>query len=117
MSSKFCSISGLLLAFCAREPRAQDVPAALPRLVLDTGRMPVSPAEPGLVRFQIHGEEQLRLEGLRSFPLDPTESTVLANPRTVGDSIGQNVFLSHWLRLTPTLQITRSEERRVGEEG
>jgi hypothetical protein len=106
MSSKFCSISGLLLAFCAREARAQDVPDDLPRLVLDTGRMPVSPAEPGLVRFQIHGEEQLRLEGLRSFPLDPTESTVLANPRTVGDSIGQNVFLSHWLRLTPTLQIT-----------
>ena len=85
---------------------ADEAPSDLPRLVLDTGRVPLTPAEPGLVRFQIHGEEQLRLEGLRSFPLDPTPSTVIASPRTLGDSIGQNGFLTHWLRLTPTLQIT-----------
>jgi hypothetical protein len=91
--------------------RADDVPGDLSRLVLDTGRIPLSPAEPGLIRFEIHGEEQLRVEGLRSFPLDPTATAVQSyRARTggtlTGDSIGQNVFLSHWLRLTPTLQIT-----------
>lgn len=93
----------------ASSAHADDVPADLSRLVLDTGRIPVTPAEPGLIRFEIHGEEQLRLEGLRSFPLEPTDTAIQAykGPGTlVGDSIGQNYFLSHWLRLTPTLQIT-----------
>jgi hypothetical protein len=90
---------------------ADDVPADLPRLVLDTGRVPLTPAEPGLVRFEIHGEEQLRLEGLRSFPLDPTATAVQAYKAAtggtlIGDSIGQNAFLTHWLRLSPTLQVT-----------
>ncbi len=88
--------------------RADDVPADFSRLVLDTGRVPVRPAEPGLVSLQIHGEEQFRLQGERSFLLDPTATAVLntTGGRLLGDSIGQNVFLSHWLRLTPTLQIT-----------
>jgi hypothetical protein len=86
---------------------ADDVPTDLSRLVLDTGRIPLTPAEPGLVRFEIHGEEQIRLEGLRSFLLDPTPTVVQnSGGTTTGESIGQNYFLSHWLRLTPTLQIT-----------
>ena len=91
--------------------QADDVPADLPRLVLDTGRIPLTPAERDHIRFEMHGEEQLRVEGLRSFPLDPTATAVQATRAQtgrslLGDSLGQNVFLSHWLRLTPTLQIT-----------
>src|ERR1700722_11809518 len=87
---------------------ADDVPTDLSRLVLDTGRIPLTPAEPGVIRFEIHGEEQIRVEGLRSFLLDPTATAVknYQGGALVGDSIGQNYFLSHWLRLTPTLQIT-----------
>jgi hypothetical protein len=105
--SAFALVSVLVPATARATPADDDVvvPANLSRLVLDTGRSPVAPPEPGLVRFQVHGEEQLRVEGLRSFPLDPTETTVIAHPGAVSDSLGQNVFLSHWLRLTPTLQM------------
>jgi hypothetical protein len=101
----------LALLSTAGLARADDVPTDLQRLVLDPGRVPVSPAEPGLVRFEIHGEEQIRVEGLRSFPLQPTATTYQAYQKATGgtltgDSIGQNGFISHWLRVTPTLQIT-----------
>lgn len=102
-------LPALALVSVAGSARADDVPADLSRLVLDTGRIPVTPAEPGVIRFEIHGEEQIRLEGLRSFPLQPTTNAIQSyhGPGTLdGDSIGQNYFLSHWLRLTPTLQIT-----------
>jgi hypothetical protein len=101
--------SGLL--FSSGSARGDDVPADFQRLVLDTGRIPTAPAEPDLVRFQIHGEEQLRLVGLRSFPLDVTlgRATAVAPGNAnsvVSDSLGQNAFLTHWLRITPILQIT-----------
>lgn len=103
--------SGGLLLFFSGSAQADDVPADFGRLVLDTGRIPTAPAEPGLIRFQVHGEEQLRVEGLRSFPLDVTWSRANAvlpsNPNAVvSDSLGQNAFLAHWLRVTPVLQIT-----------
>lgn len=100
-------LAGLGSALLPSRAWADDVPTDLPRLVLDTGRIDPVPAAPGVVRFQLHGEEQLRLEGVRSFPLDPTYTSVLAARPSVltGTSIGQNAFLSHWLRLTPTLQI------------
>ncbi len=87
---------------------ADEVPSDLPRLVLDPGRVVIPPAEPGVLRFEVHGEEQLRLEGLRSFPLEPTASAIeAAKPATLtGYSIGQNVFLARWLRLTPIFQVT-----------
>jgi hypothetical protein len=96
---------------CPSVTRADDVPTDFSRLVLDSGRIPLTPAEPGAVAFQIHGEEQLRVEGLRSFLLDPTATAVQAytaktGGTLVGESIGQNSFLSHWYRVTPTLQIT-----------
>lgn len=108
----FCAFSLSAALFAGgRAARADDVPADFDRLVLDTGRIPTAPAERDLIRFQIHGEEQLRLQGLRSFPLDVTFSRANAvspgNPNAVvSDSLGQNVLLSHWLRITPILQIT-----------
>jgi hypothetical protein len=86
------------------------VPKNLDLLVLDAGRIPVTPAEPRVLRFQIHGEYQLRYENLRSFPLDPTLSTVAAHPGAIADSLGQNNFVYHWLRLTPRFQITDKVE-------
>jgi hypothetical protein len=92
------------------EPRTANevdaVPADLSRLVLDTGRPPTAPAEPDLIRLQIHGEEQLRYEHLRSFPLDPTATVNIAHPGSISDSLGQNDFVFHWLRITPVLQVT-----------
>jgi hypothetical protein len=80
-------------------------PNALARLVLDDGRTPVAAQEEGLLRFQIHGEYELRLDRMQSFPLDPTESTVLAHPGTTSDSLGQNTWLEHWFRITPRFDI------------
>jgi hypothetical protein len=91
---------------------ADDVPSDFGRLVLDTGRVEPTVAERDVFRLQIHGEEQLRFEGLRSFPLDATASRIDGVPGgpsapagSITDSLGQNYFLSHWFRITPTLQI------------
>src|ERR1700677_900028 len=67
--------------------RADDVPADLSRLVLETGRVPLAPAEPGLVRFEIHGEEQIRVEGLSSFLLQPTATTSQAYQKATGGTL------------------------------
>ena len=98
--------SGLLFSPGSAHGDDSAVPADFNRLVLDTGRIPTAPAEPDLVRFQMHGEEQLRLEGLRSFPLDVSATVAQAHPGAISDSLGQNAFLTHWLRITPILQIT-----------
>src|SRR5579872_710242 len=91
--------------FQQRSARAEpEVPPDFPRLVLDTGRPAISPPESDLVRFQIHGEYQIRYEHLRSFPLDPTLSVAQRSGAT-SDSLGQNDFATHWLRVTPRLQI------------
>jgi hypothetical protein len=104
----------LLLAFAgAMAPAvalADDVPGDVvptdfARLVFDTGRVPEAPAEPGLIRLQLHGEEQLRYEHLRSFPLDVTATRNKDFPGATSDSLGQNDFVSHWFRITPTLQL------------
>ena len=87
--------------------RADDVPGRSSSAWCSTpGASRTAPAEPDLVRFQIHGEEQLRVEGLRSFPLDVTwtraNAVAASSPNSaVSDSLGQNAFLSHWLRITP----------------
>jgi hypothetical protein len=73
-------------------------------LVLDTGRTAVTPAEPGTLRFQVHGQYQARLTGLSNLPLEPYEN----NPATA--SLGQTARLYHWLRITPRLQIGKSLE-------
>jgi hypothetical protein len=84
---------------------AADVPGDFSRLVLDTARLETPAPEPGLIRLQLHGEEQLRYEHLRSFPLDVTATRNLAYPGAVSDSVGQNDFVHHWFRVTPTLQL------------
>ncbi len=83
----------------------EEVPADLPRLVLDTGRPEVPRPEPRTIRVLIHGEYQARYEHLRSFPLDPSPTTLQSFPWATGDSLGQTNFLYHWLRVTPRAQI------------
>jgi hypothetical protein len=87
-----------------------EVPGDFPRLVLETGRTPVLPPEPDLVRVQIHGEYQLRYQRMSSFTLAPSASIATLHPGATGDSIGQNDFLAHWLRVTPRLQMRENIE-------
>src|SRR5262245_17782893 len=68
-----------------------------PRLVLDTGRVPTPPPEHDLVRFQVHGEYQLRAQGQSSFLMTPSATVLQGRPGATGDSLGQNFFLWHWL--------------------
>lgn len=86
--------------------RTPRVPTDLQRLVFETGRTPVAPAEPGTLRVQIHGEYQLRYQGMTSFTLTPSATVLNAHPGAKGDSIGQNNFVNHWLRVTPRLQVS-----------
>lgn len=91
----------------AEEP---SVPENLPRLIHDTGRTAEEPPEDDLLRLTAHGEYQARVQAMRSFLLTPTITRRIAQPTIVGDSIGQNAFLSHWLRVSPKLQIRKSIE-------
>jgi hypothetical protein len=90
------------------------VPRDFPRLVLDDGRSETFPADPDLVRFQMHGEYQLRYQTMTSFPLDVSTTVLQAHPNATADSLGQNNFVSHWLRFTPRLQI-RENVQIVGQ--
>ena len=68
-----------------------------PRFVLETGRTPVRPPDPEQLRFQLHGEYQVRGTLLSDLPLrrfGTDESS---------DSLGQTGRVTHWLRLTPRL--------------
>ena len=86
-------------------PNDNTTPPALAHLVLDDGRTPVAAPEEGLLRFQFHGEYELRLDRMQSFPLDPTETTALAHPGATNDSLGQNTWLEHWFRITPRFDV------------
>jgi hypothetical protein len=97
-------------AWAAGGPEREEVPKDLPRLVLETGRTEVRPPEDDLVRFQIHGEYQARFQSMRSFPLDPTTSRANEVPGLLESSMGQNHFVSHWLRLTPRFQLRKTLE-------
>jgi hypothetical protein len=87
-----------------------SVPKDLPRLILDAGRTEPTPADPKTYRFQIHGEYQLRYQVQRSFSLVATASAIDRQPGLVEQSIGQNHFVHHWLRLTPRLQLRDTVE-------
>src|SRR5208282_5877989 len=89
---------------------AKTVPKDLPRLILDPGRAAITPPEAEGVDLQVHGEYQLRYEHLRSFPLDPTVTTIGQHPGAITDSLGQNDFAYHWLRITPRLEIKDTVE-------
>ncbi len=105
------SLAGPLLLMTTTAARADEadpestVPQDLPRLILDSGR-PVKPApDPDAFRFILHGEEQFRYQAQRSFTLVPTATQINSHPGLIEDSLGQNNFVSHWLRVTPRLQI------------
>lgn len=83
----------------------EDVPRDLPRLVLDSGRRELPPPDPDAYRFFVRGEHQIRYQAMRSFTLDPTASAIDRKPGLVEDSLGQNQFVHHWLRVTPRLQV------------
>lgn len=87
------------------DEEAAGVPKDLPRLILDSGRPEVLAPDPDAYRFQIHGEHQIRWQVERSFPLIATASAIARQPGLVEQSIGQNQFIHHWLRLTPRLQL------------
>src|SRR5690606_38205370 len=80
-------------------------PEQIPRLVLDAGRPDLGAPDPDGYRVEIHGEEQIRFQVQRSFPLVPTAGAIGARPGLVQQSIGQNYFLRRWLRLTPRLML------------
>jgi hypothetical protein len=107
----------LLPILVATEARADDVdatdgdiPRDLPRLILDNGRVEIPDADPETFRFFLHGEHQIRYQAMRSFPLVATATDINRRPGLTEDSIGQNQFVSHWLRVTPRLQIRDSLE-------
>ncbi|MDB4946258.1 MAG: hypothetical protein JWP97_5792 [Labilithrix sp.] len=106
-------VAALLLVRSARadEPEAPPkaelhaIPDDLHRLVLETGRREVPKPEPDALRFVIRGEYQVRYQVERSFTLTPSASRIAARPGLALDSLGQNHFVSHWLRVAPRLQI------------
>jgi hypothetical protein len=91
-----------------------DIPRDLPRLILDNGRVELPDAEADAYRFFLHGEHQIRYQAQRSFPLVATASDINRRPGLAADSIGQNQFVSHWLRVTPRLQV-RDNLELVGQ--
>ena len=102
------SLVGLFLGTsgAARADEAEsEIPKDLPRLILDTGRAEMPAADPEAFRFILHGEHQIRYQVQRSFTLVPTASQINARPGLLEDSLGQNQFVTHWIRVTPRLQI------------
>src|SRR3954453_20954239 len=102
------SLAGPL--FLATPAHAEDegdseIPKDLPRLILDSGRVEMPAPDPDAFRFILHGEHQIRYQIQKSFTLVPTASQINGRPGLEADSLGQNQFLSHWLRVTPRLQI------------
>ncbi len=102
-------LPAFVLLFAPSIARAEDpteppaVPEDLPRLVLDTGRIPKPKVDPNYLRFHLRGEVQLRGQVMRSFPLDVSATTIGTNPGAIADSLGQNAFVTTWIRLTPEL--------------
>jgi hypothetical protein len=92
-----------------RDARADEappeVPPDFPRLRLETGRVEAAAPEADTLKFFVHGEDQIRYQAMRSFPLVATASAMAAHPGLVEQSLGQNQFVSHWLRLTPRFQV------------
>lgn len=83
----------------------EGVPHDFPRLILDSGRIGPPDPEPDVYRFFINGEEQLRFQAERSFPLVASASAMASKPGLTDQSLGQNWFVHHWLRITPRLQV------------
>src|SRR4051794_13775150 len=104
---RFFTVSAFVacIASPARAEGEDAIPADLPRLILEDPRSPVDAPESDLVRLQIHGEYQLRYVRMQSLPMEPSASVRASHPGATYDSLGQNDYVWHWLRLTPRLQI------------
>ena len=81
-------------------------PADLARLLLDDGRPAV--LVPAGIWFRLDGEYQLRVNRMQSFPLDVSDTVALAHPGAVSDSLGQNTWVNHWLRITPSVGLGKT---------
>src|SRR5689334_8216823 len=75
---------------------AEGPRADLDQLLLDTGRPELASPDPDSYRFQVHGEEQIRFQMQRRFPLVPTATALAGQPTLVEQSHRQNYFLHHW---------------------
>ncbi|MCC6213394.1 MAG: hypothetical protein IT376_00880 [Polyangiaceae bacterium] len=67
------------------------------RLAHDSGKIAVDAPVEGELRFQVHGEYQLRYATLSELPLRPHPQEPEAT------TLGQESRLYHWLRITPRL--------------
>src|SRR5215831_2487250 len=75
------------------QPQAtEDTLEYSPRLVLETGRYDVTPANKGALNIQFHGEYQLRCRAMTDLPLEPPT----LHPEIA--TLGQNHYVYHWLR-------------------
>src|SRR4051812_36612962 len=57
-------------------------PEGVAALVLETGRPALPSPEPDVYRFFVHGEEQIRVQAQRSFPMIASASARAAQPGT-----------------------------------
>lgn len=87
------------------EKQEEEVPRDLPRLFLDSGRPEPLAPEADTYRLFLHGEYQMRFQAERSFPLTASASAMASKPGITDQSLGQNWFVHHWMRLTPRFQI------------
>ena len=94
--SALLALGALTRAANATEPTPEDFD---PRWLIDPGRLEVPAAEPDLVRFEAHGEYQIRLRGQSSIALPRYRSDVGT------DELSQTIRLTHWLRFTPEIQL------------
>jgi len=80
-------------------PAPIDQTSFLERFVLETGRVEPKPPDPTALRFNIHGEYQLRYRAQSNLRLQEP----LGQPSF--NKLGQNHYLYHWLRVGLRLDI------------
>lgn len=82
-----------------KAPEVTDDAGFLDRFVVETGRIDFEPPEPGRLRLNLHGEYQLRYRAMNDLPLQGP----IGLPSV--DTLGQNQYLYHWLRVGLRLDI------------
>jgi hypothetical protein len=81
------------------EPAETDGEGFLDRFVLETGRIEPRPPDPAALRFNLHGEYQLRYRAQSDLGLTPP----IGQPGV--DALGQRQYLYHWLRVGLRLDV------------
>lgn len=87
------------------DAKEEEAAREVPRLFLDSGRPEPLAPDPETYRFFLHGEYQMRLQAERSFPLVASASAMASKPGITDQSLGQNWFVHHWMRLSPRFQV------------